>query len=99
MVTDACGRTIKRWYVLYRDNNYKLPVSERGKHTIFKDFNPFLLTEDKGNETKDNNDMNHILRLWALEHLEELTIESIGKKINELLLPLVKNDSTFVQHY
>ena len=99
LVTDACGPTIERQYVLYRDNNYKLPVSERGKYTIFKHFNSFLLTEDKGNETRDNNDAYRILRSCTLEHLEELTIESIEKKINELLLPLVENDSTFVQHY
>jgi len=99
LVTDVCRHTIERWYVLYKDNNYKLPVSKRGKHSITKDLNSFLLTEDKGTEKRDNNDVYRLLRSWALEHLEELTIESIGKKINELLLPLVKNDTTFVQYY
>ena len=48
LVTDVCGRSIERWYVLCKDNFNKLPVSDRGKHTITKVFNPFMLTDDNG---------------------------------------------------
>ena len=74
LVTDVCRHTIERWCVLYKDDYNKLSVSDRGKHAITKDLNPFLRTDDNGTEKIDDDDVRGELRSWALEHLEELTI-------------------------
>ena len=50
LIIDYCRQSITRWFILYRDNNYKIKVSKQGKYVITKDFNPFVTVN--ANRTK-----------------------------------------------
>ena len=95
------GRSIEIWYLTFKSNNYKLPISKQGIARITKDKNPFLqlVDEDSGKTYRDNEDIYTNLRTWALENLEILSIALITNKVNELLADNVKEDPSFLTTY
>ena len=56
-MSDYCSKSIERWFILHRDNAYKIKITDQGKHAITKDFNPFITINADRSETKENNDL------------------------------------------
>ena len=53
-----CRRTIERWYVNYKDNKEKSPLSAQGFHIIIKDLNPFKnFNNELGSKMHNNQDI------------------------------------------
>ena len=60
LLSDACGRTIERWFLTCKDSHETFPPNERGIHTITKDLNPFVRCKDENDNDVnkvDNNDI------------------------------------------
>ena len=101
MLSNYSGRTISSWFRTYKLNNMLLPLSKIGFHQVTKDLNPFLeyAYEAKGVTLRDNEDLCKELRCWALEKLEELNLDIITNKVNEILKEPIQQDTAFLQQY
>ena len=60
--------------------------------------NPFSHIVDEKNEIKirDNEDMHKKMCTWSLENVNTLSLKSIASKINELLVPYINEDPSFL---
>ena len=59
LLSDVCGRTIERWFLMHTDDFEMFPPNKKGIHAIAKDSNPFVMCnhEDKKTHKIDNDDI------------------------------------------
>ena len=62
LMSDISGPTVEKWFVIYKFNNYEFPLSQQGKNTVCKDFNPLSTCNCKRKTVRDNEDLCEELR-------------------------------------
>jgi len=75
-MSDISGQTVERWFVIYKFNNYKFPLSEQSKNTVYKDFNPFSTYNCEGKTVRDNEDVNYLPKVHLRIYVRDVKMLS-----------------------
>ena len=99
LLSDYSGQIVEFWSLALK--KLKFPTSKQGAHSMTSYLNPFLAVIDfeTRKECRNDQEMHNQFRAWELENIETLTLDLIGKKLNQFLDEAINIDPFFkLQH-